>query len=248
MTLRERIKKTIDAGNISHAYIIEGDYLSEKEDLAKWFLTEISGVKKLESCPDYYELRASKGQGRTVSSIKDEDMEELMSNLKMKPAGDRNMALIADADSMTVRAQNRFLKTLEEPSGRTVIILLSENSENLLETIRSRCVTFRCYGEYLELEPDAKTGELINAILEKKTFHETKQLLQAVVKNREDAYLFLDVLEHVYIDMLKGNDKRALLISREKGIEAIGTIEETRRALIGNASVRYAMRALILKI
>ncbi len=247
MTLRDRIKKTIEAGNISHAYIIEGDSLSGKEDIAKWFLREASGVKNLENCPDYYELRAYTSQGRTVSSIKDDDMEELRSNLKMKPAGDRNMALIADADTMTVRAQNRFLKTLEEPTAGTVIVLLSENSENLLETIRSRCVIFRCHGEQ-KIFPDKSYGELVDALICGAPFFETKRLMQSTVKTREDAYMLLDLLEHTYMSILKGEDKRVLLVSKKKGIEAIEKIEETRRALIGNASVKYAMRALILKI
>lgn len=248
MKLKERIKKTIEAGNISHAYIIEGDSLSGKEDIARWFLKEISGLSSLENCPDYYELSAARGQGRSVSSIKDDDMEELQSNLRMKPAGERNMALIIDADTMTVRAQNRFLKTLEEPTKGTVIVLLSENSENLLETIRSRCVIFRCYGERNEAVADDKSMALIDALLEKKTFHETKELMQSVVKTREDAYMLLDLLEHTYIDILKSNGGRASLVSKKNGIEAIEKIEETRRALIGNASVKYAMKALILKI
>ena len=44
---------------------------------------------------------------------------------------------------MTLRAQNRLLKTLEEPPGEAVIILLSENMENLVQTVQSRCVKYR---------------------------------------------------------------------------------------------------------
>ena len=60
--------------------------------------------------------------------------------------GGRNIAILEDADTMTVRAQNRFLKTLEEPQPGTVIMLLSENSRMLLPTIRSRCVRVRVGG------------------------------------------------------------------------------------------------------
>jgi DNA polymerase-3 subunit delta' len=44
---------------------------------------------------------------------------------------------------MTPSAQNAMLKTLEEPSGRTLIILLSDQPESMLPTIRSRCQTVR---------------------------------------------------------------------------------------------------------
>jgi DNA polymerase-3 subunit delta' len=44
---------------------------------------------------------------------------------------------------MNVQAANRLLKTLEEPTEQTVIILVSENPEGLLATIRSRVQVFR---------------------------------------------------------------------------------------------------------
>jgi DNA polymerase III delta prime subunit len=139
----EKIRKTIETGNVSHAYIFEGSRISGKETAAKSFIAAVKGIKDLDSDPDHYVVRAEAGQGRTVRSVKDADMEKLQADLKMKPQGDRNSAIIYDADTMTVKAQNRFLKTLEEPARGTIIVLLSENTENLLETIRSRCVIYR---------------------------------------------------------------------------------------------------------
>ena len=51
--------------------------------------------------------------------------------------------IIADADLMTVQAQNALLKTLDEPPQYAVIMLLTENAEVLLPTIRSRCVMMK---------------------------------------------------------------------------------------------------------
>ena len=47
--------------------------------------------------------------------------------------------MIEQADAMTVGAANALLKTLEEPRGDTLLILLSAQPNRLLETIRSRC-------------------------------------------------------------------------------------------------------------
>lgn len=47
--------------------------------------------------------------------------------------------VIEQADLMNPQAQNALLKTLEEPAGRTLIILLSDQPGSLLQTIRSRC-------------------------------------------------------------------------------------------------------------
>ncbi len=52
---------------------------------------------------------------------------------------DTKVVLIHDADRLSVAAQNALLKTLEEPPGRSVIMLLSETPGALLPTVRSRC-------------------------------------------------------------------------------------------------------------
>lgn len=51
--------------------------------------------------------------------------------------------LIEEADRMTETAQNHLLKTLEEPPGQAVFILLTEHPRGLLPTIRSRCQSVR---------------------------------------------------------------------------------------------------------
>lgn len=60
-------------------------------------------------------------------------------------AGARRVFVIADAERMTDDAQNALLKTLEEPPGRAVLILVTTAASRLLPTIRSRCqrVTFQ---------------------------------------------------------------------------------------------------------
>lgn len=55
----------------------------------------------------------------------------------------RKVFIIHDADRMLPYSSNALLKTLEEPSLETVIILVSSSAELLLPTILSRCSTFR---------------------------------------------------------------------------------------------------------
>ena len=43
------------------------------------------------------------------------------------------------ADKMNIAASNKLLKLLEEPTDKTVFILISENEEDIIQTIRSRC-------------------------------------------------------------------------------------------------------------
>jgi DNA polymerase-3 subunit delta' len=59
---------------------------------------------------------------------------------KLKPIlAPRKVAVINDAQRLSVEAQNAFLKSLEEPAGSTVFILIAPFCADLLETVVSRC-------------------------------------------------------------------------------------------------------------
>ncbi len=88
----------------------------------------------------------------------------------IEPAGRKSAAgvgkvfVIEEAETMNTAAQNGILKTLEEPHGRTLIILLTDQLEGLLPTIRSRCQTVR----FGRLSDEAATGILTAGGLEPK--------------------------------------------------------------------------------
>lgn len=59
-------------------------------------------------------------------------------------AAARKMALIDDADRLSIAAQNALLKTLEEPPGQALIVLITAAPGALLPTVRSRCQRVLC--------------------------------------------------------------------------------------------------------
>lgn len=59
-------------------------------------------------------------------------------------AAPRKMALIDDADRLSLPAQNALLKTLEEPPGHSLIVLVTAAPGGLLPTVRSRCQRVLC--------------------------------------------------------------------------------------------------------
>ncbi|MGH7180312.1 MAG: hypothetical protein ACREJC_23235, partial [Tepidisphaeraceae bacterium] len=62
----------------------------------------------------------------------------------LKPALGRGRAfVIEEAERMNADAQNSMLKTLEEPPGRALIILLTDQADSLFATVRSRCQIVR---------------------------------------------------------------------------------------------------------
>jgi len=83
--------------------------------------------------PDEEDLNKKK------SEITVEDIRSGIDFLSLKSTLPCRILIISLADEMNEKAQNTLLKTLEEPYDKSLILLISENIERLLPTIRSRC-------------------------------------------------------------------------------------------------------------
>ena len=89
--------------------------------------------------PDFYHLVAT---GEKIQSIKVEQIRQLIQAVVATPAiSGRQIVLIEQADLLNTAASNALLKTLEEPMGSVVLILVSSDRTRLPPTIRSRCRT-----------------------------------------------------------------------------------------------------------
>lgn len=87
--------------------------------------------------PDFYYLEP---EGKS-NTIKIEQIRQMQSKIALSPyLADRRVVVIDSAECMNETAQNSLLKTLEEPTGDVVFILVTANRELLLPTILSRCM------------------------------------------------------------------------------------------------------------
>ena len=76
--------------------------------------------------------------------IKIDDIRNLQHSVKLSPLeSDYKIFIIKDADRMNEESSNCLLKTLEEPSPNTIIILIANSINFIKETIRSRCQIIR---------------------------------------------------------------------------------------------------------
>jgi len=83
-----------------------------------------------------------------------EEIREASSWLFIKPSSGKGKGIVLDrADEMKKEASNAILKTLEEPPPYGYIILIAQNENRLLPTIKSRCRIFR-FGRLSEANVD----------------------------------------------------------------------------------------------
>lgn len=258
-----RLADAIRSGRVSHAYIIEGDSNVDKEGFARAFLKALfckerpaEGCDTCVTCrkiedgnyEDLYRIEPMGKKGSTAVSIKAEPIRDLTRDLAMKPTGgERNVAVISGADMMTPAAQNILLKTLEEPPVGTVILLLSENSRNLLPTINSRCLHIRL--AELSIDPDNEmmrfAGEILEMAGRKAFFFEICSRLDEKIKDRKSAESFLDAFEAVLGDLVRrGSD----VMSREQLIYGVKRAETARETISRNIRPMLVIRKMILEL
>jgi DNA polymerase-3 subunit delta' len=86
---------------------------------------------------DWYQMLGVKNK---QGEIRVDDAQEILKSLALKSyEGGYKIMIIWMADKLNTAASNKLLKLLEEPTDKTVFILISENEEDIIQTIRSRC-------------------------------------------------------------------------------------------------------------
>jgi len=86
---------------------------------------------------DWYSIL---GVQNKQGEIRVDDAQEILKVLALKSyEGGYKIMIIWMADKLNIAASNKILKLLEEPPEKTVFLLITENEEDIIQTIRSRC-------------------------------------------------------------------------------------------------------------
>ena len=146
--IKNHLQSALQQKKISHAYIINGEAESGKMMMAEAFaaalLCEQHGIESCGECKSCHQLLTHNHPDvRYVSAPKVMEVrEQIVGDMVVKPYSSEYKIYIVDhAEEMDAAAQNALLKTIEEPPAYGVILLLVNNDQRLLQTIRSRCVT-----------------------------------------------------------------------------------------------------------
>jgi DNA polymerase-3 subunit delta' len=149
---RNFLKRSIQNNRVAHAYLFYGPGKIGKKAIALEFtkllvnpsqesniVSDLTLIKPECSVDKEGEKKESSRAIIPVAQIFD-----LKTKLSLSAIGQNYKAAIIDeASEMTADAQGALLKLLEEPKGKTVIILLSQQLNRLTSTIVSRCQVIR---------------------------------------------------------------------------------------------------------
>ena len=160
---RESVAALVKQERFPHALLLTGQSGMGKADFADYLaqlllceqpLGDASPCGQCSACtwfkagshPDYHyvSFEIDEKTGKLRKSIVVDQVRKLSGDLALKShAGGYKVAVITPADAMNINASNSLLKTLEEPSDNTVLVLVSDQPGHLSATLRSRCQQLR---------------------------------------------------------------------------------------------------------
>lgn len=233
------LRKTVDRDKIGHAYLFLGPNKFYKKEIALKFAGYLGC-----QAPDITTLSVLEEKKEIII----DQIRELRRYLGLSSHGGRyKIAIIEEAESMNQEAANALLKTLEEPKGKAVIILIADTLSSLPKTIISRC-------EEIKFKP-ASLDNVSETIIQKehidllnKPLVDILKYIEKVSENKlENLNLLNSWLFWFRKGLLKKNSETSY--SQEKIIKIMKKIERTKK-LINNTNVnkKLALENLALEI
>lgn len=151
--LKQRLSTALSQGRLSHSYLISGPAGSGKHTLAKLLAAALQCTEANKPCCRCAQCRkVLEGIHPDVITVDDPEkktisiklVRNVSSDLYIRPnEGKKKIYLFPRGQDLRADSQNTLLKCIEEPPPYGAFIFLSEYSEQLLTTIRSRCVELR---------------------------------------------------------------------------------------------------------
>ena len=211
--LKDNLTAAVNSGKSAHFYLISGAPGSGRKTLAKLLAAALqceNGDKPCLSCTGC--RKAMAGTHPDIITVDDPEkryvpielVRDACADLYIRPnEGKKKIYLIPRAQDMLPPAQNAFLKSLEEPPQYGVFLLITDNPEKLLPTIRSRSVTLTALPEDIlrqQLQkqfPDAQGSAIDAAIARSGGFlGQAIDLLQTGAELSPETEAFLQAFMH----------------------------------------------------
>lgn len=221
--------KLIERNRVPHAILLAGQNTSLIEKEAKIL------AESLSSGADIFEYRP---EGK-MALHPIEKMRELRDEVYLPPYSNaKKVFVIYEADKMLTQTANALLKTFEEPSPQSILVLATTRRERIIPTIISRCQTFWVAGapEPTPLSP------LVEEFLSKGRYEDSRPFFQQIKKIAAEYDELEDplVLQQAVEELFRALEERHPTKSR--------FIDEARLKLSRSTALSALLESLFIKL
>ena len=149
---QQRVRAALSARRLPHALLLLSVPGLGAEQLANWIaaltLCESDSLRPCGACASCHLLRADNHPDCYVvrieedaQQIKVDQIRQLIESLSLSSyCGGYKVGIVEGAEALNANGANAFLKTLEEPTDNTILIMVAKPSHRLPATIASRCM------------------------------------------------------------------------------------------------------------
>jgi DNA polymerase III subunit delta' len=276
----ELLRRALAGGRLAHAYAFVGPLSSGRMTTALAFaqalLCPADGCGKCRACalvvarqhPDLHVILPTPPETnpRGARSIRIGAVRELERQAALAPAQARRKVFVLDeAERMTGEAPQAFLKTLEEPPDRTVIMLVLPGVRALPATVLSRCQIVRFQPRLSTEGTDRREAEEALAEVRAQGVDALFRRAQAFDRDRERAERFVDGCWLHLRDLLLvqggapakmvGDPGRAAMLEREATawtmdelLQGLAVCRDAREALAVNVGPRLTLEVVLSRL
>lgn len=212
----------IENNCVTHAYLIDENNYCESYEMILSFVKSLlcesrKGIFNCNECSvckrigngDYPEVKVIVPDGLNIKKQQIIDLQLDFSRTAVE--GKKRIYIIRDCDKMRLEAANAILKFLEEPEENIIAILMTNNINNVLPTIISRCKVIKLNNSLnnITICDDLKdiAFSFISAIEDKgiEVIIDEKSILGDLLSSKDRGRLidFFDIIIDIYYDVLK---------------------------------------------
>ena len=264
----EQLIHKYNENRLSHVFLIE---TNDKKNA----LNDIISFIKYINCPNQFEENCtscnlchliSSNQFPNVSiiypdgqAIKKSQMEELKILFSHKPYLSKyNNYIINDAEKFNSSSANTMLKFIEEPENDTIGFLITNNKENVISTIKSRCEIINAYYEEGNIHYDEELTSLAIRYVYDIEFVKNKSIVinkKIIDKKLEKNQMceFFQIILQIYLDLLKGKIEYESLqplkyYKTPKIIKRIQLVNDILDKLNYNVNINLLLDGFVLRL
>ena len=231
-----------EKNRMAHAYIFEGEKGTGKRDVMTFFVKlllcehPIDGVpcetcrqcKRIDSGnhPNVKQVEPE-GQFIKIDQIRDLIAEMMMTGVEKG----RKIYVLHHADKLNTASANMLLKFLEEPDGEVTAILLTEQIQSILPTIRSRCQHIKFSKVPRQILMDRLIEQGVTHSMAATVSMVTNELETALALAKDEQFAHARKTVLKLIEIVRSNVHEALLLVHAEWLSAFKEKAEMEQAL-----------------